>query len=882
MYDKATILAVDDSSEELSLLDKILTTAGYHVRSADTGELALADAATRPPDLILLDVRMKGMDGLEVCRRLKESETTRSIPIILVSGMADVKDWVAGLQLGAADYITKPFRTVELLNRVKTHLTLSRANVSLEQQAAALSQANEQLRAEVAERKRMEAALEKRLVALTRPLDHPEGITFEDLFDPTAIQRLQDEFSAATGVASIITHPDGTPITQPSNFCRLCAGIIRCTQTGCANCFRSDALLGHQHPEGPLIQPCLSGGLWDAGASITVGDRHIANWLIGQVRDETQSDEKMREYARVIGADEAAVVEAFHQVPAMPLARFAQIAQVLFTLTNQISASAYQNVQQARFISERKQAEEALRESERSLRESNIIAGLGNYVLNIPDGLWKSSDVLDQIFGIDATYDRTMDGWAALIHPDDRAMMLDYARSEVFGQRRTFDKGYRIIRQNDQVERWVHGLGNLEFDPQGRPLTLHGTIQDITQQKRLEESLRAAKETAETATRVKDQFLAKLSHELRTPLTPVLMAASRWQTQTDIPLTLRKELAMVCRNLELEARLLDDLLDVNRILYGKLSLRREVVNVHHAINEAFATIAPGVQAKKLVLTLKLQAAEVCVEGDPARMQQILWNLLSNAIKFTPEAGSISVSTANEPAGQIRVQITDSGMGIERGLLPRVFEPFEQGGQQINRNYGGLGMGMTICHALVEAHGGSITVVSDGSGKGATFTVGLPLSRCPAEIAPAASHRTQSESAAAGPLRILLVEDHVDTARMLSHLLRSAGYSVQLAGGVALALENLKHAEFDLLISDLGLPDGSGHDLMRQLVVAGNPIKAIVLSGYGTEDDLRTSREVGFAEHLVKPANFAKLQAAIERVVGAKRAGGAPTFRKPAR
>ncbi len=216
---------------------------------------------------------------------------------------------------------------------------------------------------DITERKRIESLLEKRMVALTRPLDHPEGIVFEELFDLSAIQRLQDEFSAAMGVASLITKVDGTPITRPSNFYRLCSHIIRCTEKGLHNCYRSDAFIGRYHPSGPVIQPCLSGGLWDAGASITIGDRHVANWLIGQVRDENQSEDKMRAYAREIGADEAAVVDAFREVPAMSFERFKRIAQVLYTLANQLSSMAYQNVQQARFITERKEVEELLKKA---------------------------------------------------------------------------------------------------------------------------------------------------------------------------------------------------------------------------------------------------------------------------------------------------------------------------------------------------------------------------------------------------------------------------------------------------------------------------------------------------------------------------------------
>ncbi|MBT0664199.1 PocR ligand-binding domain-containing protein [Geobacter pelophilus] len=213
---------------------------------------------------------------------------------------------------------------------------------------------------DITERKQVEAALERRIMSLTRPLDENWSIDFEDLFNLSDIQRLQDEFAKATGVASIITYPDGTPITQPSGFCRLCIDIIRQTEKGLANCYKSDAMLGRLSHNGPAIQPCMSGGLWDAGAGISVGGRHIANWLIGQVRDETQTEERMREYAREIGADEQELIAAFREVPAMSQQQFEAVAGALFTLANQLSTTAYQNVQQARFIAERKQMETEL------------------------------------------------------------------------------------------------------------------------------------------------------------------------------------------------------------------------------------------------------------------------------------------------------------------------------------------------------------------------------------------------------------------------------------------------------------------------------------------------------------------------------------------
>ena len=231
---------------------------------------------------------------------------------------------------------------------------------------------------DITERKRTEEALEKRLVALTRPLEDSQGLTFEELFNIEDIQRLQDQFADATGVASIITHPDGTPITKPSNFCRLCNDIVRKTEKGLANCKKSDAVLGRHSTEGAVLQPCLSCGLWDAGAGIAVGGRHIANWLVGQVRDETQTDENVRAYARRIGTDEKEAVAAFQEVTVMSRERFEKVAQALFSLASQLSSMAYQNVQQARFIGEKRRAEEELRQSEETYRGlmENLNAGV--------------------------------------------------------------------------------------------------------------------------------------------------------------------------------------------------------------------------------------------------------------------------------------------------------------------------------------------------------------------------------------------------------------------------------------------------------------------------------------------------------------------------
>lgn len=229
---------------------------------------------------------------------------------------------------------------------------------------------------DITEQKQAEELIQKRILSLTQPAEATE-VNFEDLFNLDEIQRVQDEFALATGVASFITSIDGTPITTPSNFTYLCSEIIRKTEQGCANCFKSDAAIGRYNPDGPIVQTCLSGGLWDAGVNIIVGGHHIANWLIGQVRNETQSEDKMRAYAALIGADEEAFMQAFRKVPSMSVERFGLIAQALFTLVNQLCNTAYQNVQQARFISERKQGEQEKEKLEEQLRQAQKMEAIG-------------------------------------------------------------------------------------------------------------------------------------------------------------------------------------------------------------------------------------------------------------------------------------------------------------------------------------------------------------------------------------------------------------------------------------------------------------------------------------------------------------------------
>jgi PAS domain S-box-containing protein len=373
--------------------------------------------------------------------------------------------------------------------------------------------------------------------------------------------------------------------------------------------------------------------------------------------------------------------------------------------------------------------------------------------------------------------------------------------------------------------------------------------------------LEKARRVAEAASSAKDHFLAVLSHELRTPLTPVLATAQMLERDPGLTGELRSAVEMIRRNVMLEARLIDDLLDLTRIARGKLELHLGSVDVHEKIRAVAAMCAEEAEAKEMEVRVVLGAARHHVRGDSTRLQQILWNLLKNAIKFTPAGGQVVVETRDGEGGQVVVEVTDNGVGIPQDVLPRIFEAFEQGGREVMRQFGGLGLGLAISRALADMHGGTIRAESGGLGQGARFTLTLPTAEAEA------AKRRDAGGPADGELRcrILLVEDHVDTRRVLTRLLGAMGCTVRTAGLVSEALRAAEEERFDLLVSDIGLPDGSGVEVMRE-VKARYGLRGIALSGFGMEEDIERSRAAGFEAHLTKPVNLAVLEATLRRVV----------------
>ncbi|MDB6165728.1 MAG: hypothetical protein JWQ83_868, partial [Lacunisphaera sp.] len=383
-------------------------------------------------------------------------------------------------------------------------------------------------------------------------------------------------------------------------------------------------------------------------------------------------------------------------------------------------------------------------------------------------------------------------------------------------------------------------------------------VTDLTSQKE-KEDMRLAKEVAEKGSAAKDDFLAALSHELRTPLTPALMAATVLETDPSLPESVRSDISLIRRNVELEARLIDDLLDLTLISHGKLVLQSDRINLHTCLNRALEIIQADARQKRLTLQISLDAHNTAIIGDEVRVQQVCWNVLRNALKFTPERGTISITTGNDTHHNVWIRISDSGIGFTYDQAAKIFEAFEQGGRNITRQFGGLGLGMAITRSILHAHGGGIEAQSPGLNQGATFTLRFPLARDAARKPGATAARPGG--ARNQGLNILLVEDHKDTRACIQRLLEASHHRVASAGTAHAALELAETSRFDLVISDLGLPDLSGHELMKRLHQRFG-LPGIALSGYGMDHDMVQSRAAGFKYHLTKPVSFDRLKSFV--------------------
>jgi PAS domain S-box-containing protein len=462
--------------------------------------------------------------------------------------------------------------------------------------------------------------------------------------------------------------------------------------------------------------------------------------------------------------------------------------------------------------------------------------------------------------------------WFDVVHADDRARVVERWEQAVrTGERYEAEARFR---SRTGEYRWFLGRAVPVLDTHGRLSKWFGSFTDIDEQKKTETRLSAAHEEGERLNRLKDEFLATVSHELRTPLQSILGWARLLRSGHVTPEQTGKALETIERNALVQSQLIEDILDVSRIISGKARMHAQPVDLAVVLGAALDTTQPAARAKGVELAAEVPSDIGTIVGDPDRLQQVIWNLLSNAVKFTPPGGHVRLTTRRSPT-ELHIVVTDDGQGISPQFLPFVFERFRQADAGVARSHAGLGLGLAIVRHLVELHGGSVVAESPGVGKGATFSVHLPVLGVPhveppvRERAPS-SEPVPSEIPSLSGIRVLVVDDQRDARDLLGTILRQYGAEVRVAESTMAALEALEQEPFDALVSDIGMPLEDGYVLVRKLrAMSDQPrlarLPAVALTAYARNEDQRQALDAGYDVHVAKPIEPGRLVAALRKL-----------------
>lgn len=502
-------------------------------------------------------------------------------------------------------------------------------------------------------------------------------------------------------------------------------------------------------------------------------------------------------------------------------------------------------------------ASSALAESRARADYAVRLSGIGFWYCDLPFDELAWDDRVKEHFFLPPDARVTIQTFYERIVPEDRAPTREAIEASIRNHG-VYDVVYRTHHPETAELKWIRAMGGTAYAPDDTPIRFDGVTVDITSQKRDEERMALVALQAEEASRSKDEFLAMLGHELRNPLAPISTAMHLLKLRSGE--SNQREIDVIDRQVKHITRLVDDLLDVSRIARGKVTLNKDTVEVAAIVAAAIETATPAIEHGRHQLILEVPRRGLVVDVDRDRMTQVLANLLTNAAKYTPPGGRITVRA--EHAGRdIVISIEDNGSGIPADLLPHVFELFVQGRQPLDRSQGGLGLGLALVKNLVTMHGGSVSVVSEGAGRGSTFTVTLPA----AEARPSAESDELAPSkkgAVHGAQRILIVDDNVDGAEMLAYALGNLGYRTTVAHDGPEALLKAEEIEPHVALLDIGLPVMNGFELAQKLRERWPELKLMAITGYGQETDRQRAHEAGFEVHLTKPVDFERLAALL--------------------
>src|SRR5882724_8668281 len=748
---QVNILMVDDNESNLLALEAILQGAGRNLVRAASGEAALQYLLYNDAAVILLDVRMPGISGLETAELIRGSKKTRDLPIIFLTAYdsADKEDLSRGYSLGAVDYIIKPFDPEALKSKVAVFVELYKKTEQVKQQAALLHEKNIQLENANFERLGKLVELGQQLTAQRDP-ETLLQLVCEAAADILGAQNAFVRINGTAGQSATYFVGGGLDVNAPAN---LEIGQID-----------ENALESFSSKTRPIRVP-------NAGSTKRVRDVTIPSWF-GSLLSAPIS---------LLGE----TVGWLYLVDKLDAPEFSEADERLaLTLAGQL-AVAYENARL--YAAAREHAAELLVEvTERKQAEEE-----------------KEKLLLSE-----------------------KAARLEAEEAQRLSAR-------LLIREEN------------------------------------------ARAEAEAANRLKDEFLATASHELRTPLNSILGWAQLMRTGTLDGSSSARALLTIERNTKTLAQIIEDLLDVSRIIAGKLRLDVRPVELDSVVEAALEAIRPATDAKNIQLDVSLDSGVGAVSGDAGRLQQVVWNLLSNAIKFTPSGGQVSVKLERD-ASRARITVSDSGEGIGEEFLPYVFDRFRQADSTFARMHGGLGLGLAIVRHLVELHGGSVGADSRGKGEGATFTVSFPLlapernaAAHPGPLVDSGQHSFDEPKDLAG-LSVMIVDDEHDARELLVAMLELRGASVIAVSSVAEALETLSNATNgsrpDVLVSDIGMPGEDGFDLIAMVRAMGpergGDIPAIALTAYASAEDRARVFAAGFQRHVAKPVEPSSLATAV--------------------
>jgi signal transduction histidine kinase/ActR/RegA family two-component response regulator len=528
----------------------------------------------------------------------------------------------------------------------------------------------------------------------------------------------------------------------------------------------------------------------------------------------------------------------------------------------------------------RERTEEVLR---RTRAQQDLVvrgANVGIWYCPLPFDLLNWDETVKEHFHLPPDATVTVETFYERLHPDDREPARQ-AIDKSIAERAPYDIDFRTVSPDGRRVNWIRASGRAFYDDDGKPLRFDGITIDMTERvaaqlerERLLESERAARLEVERASRMKDEFLATLSHELRNPLNAILGWSQLLKSAQLPPEEVAEGIEIIERNARAQTQIIEDLLDMSRIISGKVRLDVRQIDLASVVRAAIDTVKPAADAKDIRIRPVLDPAAGPVSGDPSRLQQVFWNLLSNAVKFTPKGGAVQI-VLERINSHLEVSVVDSGEGIPEDFLPHVFDRFRQADATTTRRHGGLGLGLAIVRQLVELHGGSVRAVSDGPGHGATFVVMLPLAAVHERSLPPRERRHPAAAAVEVPtdacadianLRVLIVDDEPDSRALLRRLLEDCDAHVIDAPGAEEGYHLVKSEQPDVIVSDIGMPGEDGFSFIRRVralpAAQGGAIPAIALTAYARAEDRINVVMAGFQHHLAKPVEAAELIAVL--------------------